>query len=304
MDKTKISNVEQLCSVYEYEYRKGKAKGETIIAVSNGALDFTLTPDSGLDIYNMRHKGVNIAFLSKNGMTKNTANGTFAQRFPGGFLYTCGLDAIGVTQGHVQHGTYHSLPCSDYRVFNDGFELRIEGSVETSALFGSCLKTYRTIKTSYASNKIEIIDSIKNEGFKDDNYVLLYHFNIGYPMLDEGVTIDADILKTEGTTLYAEEHKADALKMCDAALPDELVFCHTVSNGKILVMNKELGKRIIFTYEADKLPWFTEWKSMQPGDYCLGIEPATSSFIRARQYKKLKPGESVSYQLSAEFQEV
>ena len=49
--------------------------------------------DRALDIYDLRYRGENISFLSKNGLC--AFGGAFENVFPGGFLYTCGLEKVG-----------------------------------------------------------------------------------------------------------------------------------------------------------------------------------------------------------------
>lgn len=302
MEKEKVSNIEQLCSVTEYIAAKGKAKGTSVLEVNNGSLSFSVTPDCGMDIYAMRFEGENVAFLSKNGLTKNNADGSFVSRFCGGFLYTCGLEAIGVTDGCPQHGSYHNLPASNWTYDVCDGEVIISGTVKQTALFGSNLTVCRTIKTAYGSGKIEITDTVKNEGYKDDKYVLLYHFNLGYPFLDDGVTIEADISDTAPLSDYAAADVKNALIMCEPKNTDEQVYCHTLKTkkGEITVKNLKRSRQIKFSYDAQMLPCFTEWKSMQKGDYALGIEPATSSFVGDRQYRTLKSGESAVFKIEVD----
>lgn len=52
-------------------------------------------------------------------------------------------------------------------------------------LFGENLTLRRTITTRYGENRICIEDEITNEGFRREPMMLLYHMNVGYPLLCE-----------------------------------------------------------------------------------------------------------------------
>ena len=53
----------------------------------------------------------------------------------------------------------------------------------------------RCISTNLGSNRIRIEDIITNEGFDPAPHMLLYHFNLGFPLVSENTHLH----------LYAEE---------------------------------------------------------------------------------------------------
>jgi hypothetical protein len=52
-------------------------------------------------------------------------------------------------------------------------------------LFGENLVLGRKIICKYGENKITINDTVENLGFRKEALMLLFHFNMGYPLLDE-----------------------------------------------------------------------------------------------------------------------
>ena len=84
---------------------EGKAKNTAIIEVSTaGGLQLDILPDAGLDIGQVRYKGTNVTFISKNGYDSPAAiapyEAEFLNTFPGGMLYNSGLRSTGmVTSG-------------------------------------------------------------------------------------------------------------------------------------------------------------------------------------------------------------
>lgn len=287
----KVSNQEQLCYVRESTLRKGKAVGQTVLDVYNGAFHFSVLPDKGMDIYTLSHKGDNISFISKNGLTNGEDD--FMPAFPGGFLYTCGLEAIGRQPNLPMHGSYHNIPADNYSCECDGKDISISGAVRSSALFGRNIILKRTIKTQYGSSEIELTDVIQNEGFVSEKIIYLYHFNLGYPFLDEGTYIEADIKSTQGVTPFAEKRKKDMLVMTNPVDAEEQCFCHVPKAGDIRVISPNLKKSIRFCYDTKNLLHLIEWKSMVAGDYALGIEPACSPLVGERQYITLDAGKNI-----------
>ena len=74
------------------------------ILVQNGALEVLFNKDNALDIVWVKYKGVNVSFLSKNGLNDGTQD--FTGNFEGGFLYTCGMDNVSsCVSGKPVHGS-------------------------------------------------------------------------------------------------------------------------------------------------------------------------------------------------------
>lgn len=298
MKDGRISNPAQTCSaVTVYTER-----GEKLIFADNGCLSFTVLCDRGMDIYSLRHKGTNISFLSKNGL--NGFNGEFESRFEGGLLYTCGLDTVGGRKPPV-HGKIHNIPARITGVTADETGICISGYARQSGLFGENLVLYRTIKTDYASGLLKIENEIVNEGFTDAEYCLLFHTNFGYPFLDDGAEIIADVTSTVPRTKHAEEGLSDCFKItAPRAGEEERVYFHKVKTGNISIVNKSLAKRVQVKYNSDALPHFIEWKSMASGDYALGIEPSTTTLDGDFKTKTIKAGGRDGYPLEILIEEI
>ncbi len=98
--EVKTGNLAQLMGVQKYRVQGGMADNTSVIRVRNGlGLDFTITPDRGLDIFEVYFKGIPLAWISKNGLVGNqhfdpTGLG-WLRSFPGGMLNTCGLRNVG-----------------------------------------------------------------------------------------------------------------------------------------------------------------------------------------------------------------
>ena len=296
----KICNAEQLCFVREMSFAGGRERGERVFLAENGRLSFTVLADRALDIYDLRYRGENISFLSKNGLCGFC--GGFNDVFPGGFLYTCGLDRVG--GGVPVHGKLHNIPARILSARSDAHGVFIEGSVRQSALFGGNLVMNRRIFCEYASGKLTIESDIVNEGARDDEYCLLFHMNLGYPFLEESAAIEAPVLSSQARTDYAAEKIKDCFSVSAANEKEEQVFYHTLDRGQVRITDGKRRRRVTFSYDERALPWLIEWKSMIAGDYALGIEPSTTRLDGYMRRKNIAPGETHRYKISVSIEDL
>lgn len=291
----KVNHAAQLCSAKRVRFEGGRADGECAILVDNGVLSFTVLESRAMDLFDFRYRGENLAFLSKNGLCG--FEGGFDSVFPGGMLYTCGLDTVGGRALPV-HGKLHNIPAEVERVFCDGERVILEGRVRQSELFGEHLVLRRTIRTEYGSGRVTIENKVVNEGAKEAEYCLLFHMNLGYPFLDEGTFIEAPVCSTQPRTAWAEKNRERCLVMGAPTEGEEQVFFHTVREGDIRVVNPQKGLAVHFAYDGSMLPHFIEWKSMVAGTYALGIEPSTTTLDSDFCKRKIDAGERHRYVLS------
>lgn len=248
----KINNFEQICSVKRLKYVSGRAKDLEILLVNNGKLCFELLVDKCLDIGALYHEGTNISFLTAGGL--NTQENEFDANFNGGFLYTCGLDTVG---GRILpiHGRIHNIPAEIIKCEVSESGVEIVGIIKQYSLFGEKLSLKRTVKTGVNSQELEVIDEISNDGYLDSEYCIMYHTNIGYPMLDNGVSITAPIISTTPRNDYAKQFVDTCLTMCEPkADNEETVYFHTVEKGDITIENKKLNKTVNISYNEKALP--------------------------------------------------
>lgn len=269
------------------------------ILVQNGALEVLFNKDNALDITWVKYKGVNISFLSKNGLNDGARD--FVGTFEGGFLYTCGMDNVSTcVDGKPVHGSLHYKKCDHAYAYEEGGVLYVCGEIKETALFGKNLLMKRCFAVT--EHSITIKDTLKNQGYLDADYVLLYHVNYGYPFLDEGLQMEIPAVKSEPLTEVAAKNKNDMFRITapiDGG--DEHVYYHTLSEGKVRLINSEKGEAVEMLYDIEDFPVTLEWKSMISGDYALGIEPSLTRFDRFAM-RTLQPNEQKTYQIKINFQ--
>ena len=164
-----------------------------------------------MDLFDLSYKGVNLGFQSKNGLTSPQAfcpsDGEFSEQWPGGMLVTCGLGNVG---GHATnggqfptHGRISHVPAQNFgtETYWDGerYLLRARGEVHQTKMYSRHLSIRRTIETELNSRVIRLHDVLTNFEAEDEPYMLLYHFNFGYPLLQADTLVEAS--KAERTPM-------------------------------------------------------------------------------------------------------
>lgn len=297
----KLGNPEQIINAYELKFDQGPAKDKSVILVHNGGLELMFSKDNGLDILYLKYNGKNVSFLSKNGITNDDKE--FIKRFEAGFLYTCGMDCISdCVPGKPMHGSIHITPAEQVSISIDQEKVTVTGKVKDTALFGKNLILHRNFNVY--SDRVEINDVIENRAYVDDEYVMLYHVNYGYPFLDEDLEIKMDLIKSVGRTPFATQGLSEQFKIIPPVDGgEEACFYNYLKEGNVSLVNKKLGVAVQMDYDIDALPLNIMWKSMVSGDYALGIEPTTSIFEEQFHLSPIKKGEKKEFKLSIKFSE-
>ena len=290
----RISNFGQVASIRRYILTEGREKGLDIIDCDNGKIRFLLNVSKACDIMQLYHEGQNISFISKNGFTKRET--CFLNRFEGGMLYTCGLDSVGGRDGYELHGTFHNIPAEIIHAECNENGIVVEAIIRDTALFGKNLVMKRKIYSDIGGDSVTLEDTLVNEGFKDEEYCLLYHINVGYPMLDDGAKVVADVESYTPRTPFAKENERTMYEM-SASIPNQEETCYFLKLRKpeVSLMNERAGKKFTISYSGDTLPCFVEWKSMASGDYALGLEPCTTELDDRFTYQTIKPNEQIQF---------
>lgn len=297
-----VGSMQQLMYVRPVTYEEGRARGMKAYEVKNGVLRFTVMADKCLDIAEVSFYGYNINFLAKPGLMGRNhfdTNGGEAQRsIMGGMLFTCGLENICAPcsmggKDYPMHGRVRTTPAehvsADACWEGESYKVTLSGQMREAELFGENLALRRKITTEYGKNRICIEDEIVNEGFSREPMMLLYHMNVGYPLLCEDSEI---IIPTRKVIPRDEAAASNAARWSQMEPPKdqepEWVFLHEMAAGQegntfAAILNQSLGIGIKIEYNVYELPYFMQWKSIASGDYVVGLEPANSS-VYGRPY--------------------
>ncbi len=290
----RISNHQQIASLRRYTLTDGEEKGIEVIDCDNGTLRFLINVSKACDMMQLYHKGQNMSFISKNGFMKREM--PFVNRFEGGMLYTCGLDSVGEREGFEEHGSLHNTPARILRAECSEEGIVIEAVLRDTAVFGKNLVFRRKITSAIGSDCVKVVDRLTNENCFEEKYCLLYHVNIGYPMMDEGARIVGEITDCQPRTAWAEKQMATAYQI-GSPIPgfEETCYYLKLKKPEISMVNERIGKEFTVSYSGDTLPLFLEWKSIAAGDYAVGLEPATTKLDGLFEYSTIGAGETLEF---------
>ena len=323
----RVGRIEQIGGVRLLEAADGTERGSRLLQVRTGTgLMFDVLADKALDISSLTFRGVPLAWSSPAGDVHPAfyeAEGLgFLRSFQGGLFVTGGLDQFGAPSsdqgeefglhGRISHLPARAVACAGTWA-GDEYEMQITGEVRQYRLFGENLVLRRTISTRLGSSSIRIHDVVTNEGFSSWSHMILYHFNLGFPLISPVSQLDLPAEHTEPRDADAEAGLS-TWQSIDAPTPGyrEQVFRHVLAadrdqKARVQVTNPELGIGVGIAFSRLELPYLFQWKMMSEGAYVLGIEPANCSGIEGRAAARqrddlphLAPGESRTYILEVE----
>ncbi|CAM03147.1 hypothetical protein SACE_3876 [Saccharopolyspora erythraea NRRL 2338] len=318
-----VGSPAQVAGIDRFCEEDGPARGARRFQVRTGSgLVFDVLPDRGLDLGAASFRGVPLAWISPAGHVGPghvEHEGTGWQRtFGGGLLTTCGLDQFGAPatdegQEFGLHGRASGLAAQQVNTVADG-RLEVTGRLRQTRLFGENIVLDRAITTELGSRAVTVTDTVTNEGFEPQPHMVLYHMNLGWPLLDSG-----SVLRVPGAEPVARDAEAErGLGSWDtftAPSPGfaEQVFRHDFAEpgpAEARLLNPDLGLSLAIRFDTRRLPGLFQWKMLGAGTYVLGIEPANCRVIGGRAAARaagelpvLEPGESRSYAVEVEVAE-
>lgn len=316
-----LCHPQQAYTLRKVTVAEGRARGAAVIEICTaGGLQVDILPDAGLDIGQVRYKGINMTFISKNGFDNPALVGVyeneFLHYFPGGLLYTGGLRSVGGANRdngelHPLHGRYHSLLAEQVSTTVEDNVIIVSGVMRETALFGAALELKRTIRIPVFGTDITVSDTLTNLTHREEEYALLYHCNFGYPLLSADAHVELpEKRKTTARTPFAENLLGNE---CTVSAPvpneEERCFFHEDMEHVASLVNPAIGTKMTLRW-SDTLPILVQWRSMASGDYALGLEP-TNCYLMGRSAERangtlpvLKPFESVSTEVRFCFQSI
>lgn len=318
MDKY-IGNTLQLYGVEEMRLCGGKGDGMRILHVRNNkGLVFDVSLERCGDISRLSLKGDNFGYFSPCGYVSpkyyDDKGVGFLKSFTAGFFTTCGLTAVGspCTDNGEElplHGTISNTPCDNFSHWIENEEIHIKLTVRDARMFAHHLVLEREYVCPVDENVIYMTDKIKNIGSTQSPFQMLYHCNMGYPLLTEN-----SVVTIPSTAVFPrDEHAAEGIENClQVEKPQkgyvEKCYYHTLS-GKptVSIFNSDINKGLNITYDTCELEYFTQWKMMGEYEYVLGLEPGNCfpdgrNVMREKGILKfIKPSEEKTHHIKFEF---
>ena len=326
----RVGRLDQLAGVQLVEASDGAERGVRLLRFRTGAgFEFDVLVDRGFDIGRAWLGGRPLSWWSPVGLISpwlhDSAGIEWFRGFPGGLVSTCGLDhsLLGGTddstvfnyphrrtETYGLHGRYTGLPArlAGYGAswHQDECVLWAEGEVIQAALFGEQLVLHRRIEADLGGTALRITDTVTNTGATACPHMLLYHCNVGFPVVDA----DAELVYPAGPGVCVSEASDPAYRELLGPRADFVEECyeHDMAAGpdglvSAAVVNRNIGLGVYQRYQRAALPRHITWRQLGTGTYVVAMEPSTNRDAgrfdaRSRgELQHLSPGEQRHYAL-------
>jgi hypothetical protein len=291
---------------------------------TGGGLEAEILVDRAMDVGAMSLFGVPLGWRSGNGfrhpwLHEHDAEGGLGWlRSFSGLMNTCGLDHImGMAEetaehfnypyrAKVSHGIHGRIAFTPARLEGygarwdgDACTLWAEGTIRQVTMFGENLELRRRIEAPVGGQTLEITDRVTNLGFRTTPHAMLYHVNLGWPVVAPTSRL---VMPFERTVFYAHDPHTAAIGPIEQAPPQagfrEQVYEHSLrkradGSSTVMLANPAFdglpgtsGLGFMMTYDARAMPAFYQWQNLHQGDYVIGIEPATCHAGSREDWKK------------------
>ncbi len=317
--RPELGDVRQIASGRTVRLGDGSEDGVRAIDVRvAGGIDALVIADRGLDIGPAWCGGFPMAWQSPTGIVHPSyfRDDVWLRSFHGGLLFTAGLQNVGsaVRDGdeeHGLHGRLSNLPARNVTVETvedeRGLAVVVRGEVRETTVFGVDLVMHRTLRFPLGDPRIELTDEVENRGYVAAPVFLLYHVNLGYPVVAATSRLIAPPAEIVGwdEVSRAAEAEYDRFVPPTPGFPVQ-VFEHRLAvtghdRVRIGIVNEadpaSGGIGVVLEYDRSRLPRLWHWRMLAEGMYVTGIEPANCGLLgrgaerEAGTLDELAPGE-------------
>ena len=289
-----VGQLGQVARIDSFTEDNGGARGaRRVRLVTGGGLEVELHPDRALDIGQVTYRGVPVAWTSPSGVTSpasfDPAGTGWLRTFGGGLLATCGLDSFGPASVHegVQYGMHGRIGAQPAQLLRtelvDG-TLIIVGEVRQSAVLGENVLLRRTVTADVGGSRVRIADTVINEGWTDVGHMVLYHCNLGWPLLSDAAQLAVPSQETRPCNAAARTRPDWSRIGPPTPGFTEQVHCHSGWGPEpvVAVDNPRAGIRLELRFSSSTLPALFQWTMTGEGHYVLGLEPANATTLDGR----------------------
>jgi hypothetical protein len=326
--RRQVGDLSQLASTREVRLSDGNEDGVRAIDVRvSGGLSALVLADRGMDLGPAWAGGHQLSWQSPTGMVHpaHFDERNWLRSFHGGMLVTCGLQNVGppnVDEGveHGIHGRVSHIPARNvvHRVVEDAGRLvaEVSGEMRETDVYGSDLVLRRTLRFPMGETRVLVHDEVENQGYEDAVLMLLYHVNVGWPVVAPGARLLSPAVEVVGREKTSQDVVSE-----HAEFPPpqdgfgQLVYHHRLPDpdapsATISIANERFeptgGIALSVTFDPRQLPWLWQWRMLGPGMYLTGLEPASCGILgRAEERARgtlatMRPGEVRMFDVAIE----
>jgi hypothetical protein len=314
-------------SVNKQVLRGGLSDGVDEVRIQNGDFSFAVLPTRGMGIWKVWLADWEIGWNSPVRGPVHPKFVPFSE--PSGLgwlegfdelLVRCGLESNGSPEfdedGRLKyplHGRIANRPAHrvELRIDEKGREVSLVGEVDETRFLFTNLRLTSTTSTIIGSPVIRVRDEVQNLSSHDAEMQLLYHINLGSPLLEAGARAVVPAQTVAPRTARAAENLEtwDEYGPPQSGFAEQVYFfdLHADANNSTAVLLKNAGGSRGFSigFNKQQLPWFILWRNTGAAEdgYVTGLEPSTN-FPNPRTFEgkhgrvvKVPPGGKVIFEL-------
>jgi len=318
--RRRIGDVSQLVSTRSARLADGSEDGVRIVdARAAGGLSATILADRGLDLGAVWAGGHQVGWQSTTGAVHPAYfhEADWLRSFHGGMLTTCGLQNVGLPSedrgaGYGLHGRISNIAARNvaHRVVEEDGRLvaEVTGELRETDVFGADLLLRRRITLPMGETVLHVQDEVENQGHAPAALMILYHLNLGYPVVADGarlITPPAEIIPRDEAARAGLGERTTFPPPQDGFA--EHVFRHELAQTDAKQVSASIvnpgfepteGISLTVSWDPRQLPRMWQWRMLGPGMYLTGLEPANCGLAgraaerEAGTLRELEPGES------------
>lgn len=304
----------------------GLCDGVDLLEVDNGPWTVYVLPTRGMSVWRIQGE-MSLGWRSP---VRGPVNPAFVPLMdPGGLgwlegfdelLVRCGLESNGPPlfdeQGRLAaplHGRIGNRPAHFVGVRFDAEtdEIVIDGLVSETRFLIHDLVLHVEYRLPIGERRMRVRDRVANRSGRPAEMQMLYHINVGSPLLAEGARLHVPTVQAAPRDSRAAENAQGwaAYGGPDAGYAEQVYFFDLASDAESMteaLLESPGGERGFgLAWDREELPCFAQWKNTASLDegYVTGLEPGTNypnpkPYERDRgRVRKLAPGESVAFEL-------
>ncbi|MEZ6091877.1 MAG: aldose 1-epimerase family protein [Pirellulaceae bacterium] len=305
--------------------QSGRGAGVEVVHIDTGPMQIVVLPTRGMSIWQATCDGVPFQWHSPvdgpvhpSLVPVHDSNGLGWLEGFDELLVRCGMVSNGAPDfddnGQLKyplHGRVGNLPADRLSCHQADGMVHLVGEVNERRLFFNNLKLTATLSIAPGGREIQIADTVSNLSAQQAATQMLYHINVGTPLLGEG----AKLLVPFEELAPRNAHAASDIPTWDRYAGPTVGFQEQVhffrmnsdSQGRTAMMlQSSSGDRGLgVSYDTHTLPYFVLWKNtaaLEDG-YVTGLEPSTN-FPNPRTFEgehervaSIAPGESITHRI-------
>ncbi len=306
----------------------GAERGVRVLELRNGGgLEAEIVVDRTFDIGRLALNGTTLSFHTPAGFRSSAHIDPYREGGQGwltgmnGFLGTCGFDHIRQPESEpAQHAPLHPTTDIAYPLHGAGAHapaklvgygidedadtplIWCEGDVTQSMMFRGALLLRRRIEMPLGGRSLAIRDTVTNIGATDMPSMMLYHCNLGYPLVDEQTTVSLDQSEDLWRSCNHDPFAPMGPPPRDAV--SELSVHRQSGRNRMAsarVTNPQTGLSMRISHATDTLPYLQILRLRAAGCTMIAIEPCSAA-ARSRAEARaagdmpfLEPGDTRSF---------